>query len=151
MPVVGADHTCYTVRNMSASLAFYRDLLGFRIIHERPQVTNQYFRDIIGFPDSVVHAVLLSIPGTDHKLELFQYLTPSGNAQDLTPNNPGSSHMAYHVDDLLKLYEELKSANCHFISEPVYLNEGPNKGGWALYMYDPDRIPIEMFQPPAVA
>lgn len=148
MPIVGADHTCYTVKDMKRSLAFYRDLLGFEIIHERPEVTTGYFREIIGFPDSIVHAVLLSIPGSDHKLELFQYLRPAGVEQDLTPNNPGSSHIAYHVDDLVPMYEQLKMDGCTFISEPVFLDEGPNKGGWALYMYDPDGTPIELFQLP---
>ena len=149
MPITGAHHTCYTVRDMANSLAFYRDLLGFEIVHERPEVTEDYFRAIIGFPDSVVHAVLLKIPGTDHHLELFEYKHPRGTAQNLTPNNPGSSHIAYHVDDLNELYAELHAAGVSFISEPIYLDKGPNQGGWAVYMYDPDGTPIELFQPPA--
>ncbi|PJF23880.1 MAG: hypothetical protein CUN53_20655, partial [Phototrophicales bacterium] len=55
--IVGSHHTSYTVQNMARSLAFYRDLLGFRLINERPEVTAQYFRDIIGIPDALVHAV----------------------------------------------------------------------------------------------
>lgn len=150
MGITGAHHTCYTVKDMARSLAFYRDLLGFEIVHERPEVTSKYFRDIIGFPDSIVHAVLLAIPGTDHHLELFQYKHPEGIAQDLTPNNPGSSHIAYHVDDLRALYKYLKDAGVDgFISPPIYLNEGPNEGGWALYLRDPDGIPMELFQPPS--
>jgi hypothetical protein len=35
----------------------------------------------------------------------------------------------------------------HFRSAPVYMNEGPNEGGWAVYMLDPDGITIELFQP----
>ena len=95
MSIVGADHTCYTVSDIKRSLAFYRDLLGFEIIHERPAVTSNYFRKIIGFPDSVVHAVYLRIPGTTHCLELFEYKQPRGTPQNLTPNNPGSSHISY--------------------------------------------------------
>jgi len=146
--IIGAYHTCYTVSDMARTLAFYRDLLGFEIINERTAVTSTYFRTIIGFADAVVHAVLMRIPGTEHQLELFQYKHPTGVRQDLTPNNPGSSHIAYHVDDLPALYEKLKAAQVEFISEPVYLDEGPNVGGWALYMKDPDGIIIELFQPP---
>jgi len=149
MGVIGAHHTCYTVKEMGRSLAFYKDLLGFEIVHERPAVTSEYFRAIIGFPDAVVHAILLTIPGTDHHLELFQYKHPVGVAQDLTPNNPGSSHIAYAIDDLRALYKTLKEAGVEdFISDPIYLNEGPNKGGWALYLKDPDGIPMELFQLP---
>lgn len=147
MGIVGAHHTSYTVREMAASLGFYRDLLGFTVVNERPAVTSQYFRDIIGMPDAVVHAVLLEIPGTGHRLELFEYKQPRGTPQTLTPTcNPGSSHICYLVDDLPALYERLKAAECQFISPPVYLDEGPNAGGWALYMKDPDGTPIELYQ-----
>lgn len=148
MGIIGADHTSYTVSDMSRSLPFYRDLLGFELVHERPAVTADYFRKIIGFPDAVVHAVLLRIPGTTHCLELFEYKQPRGVRQNLTPNNPGSSHIAYYVDDLVAMFLLLKAAGADFISEPIYLDEGPNKGGWALYMRDPDGIVIELFQAP---
>jgi catechol 2,3-dioxygenase-like lactoylglutathione lyase family enzyme len=146
MAIIGVDHTSYTVSDMSRTLAFYRDLLGFEIIHERPAVTSTYFRSIIGFPDAIVHAVLLRIPGSTHCLEVLEYKQPRGIPQNLTPNNPGSSHIAYYVDDLLGMYPGLKAAGVEFISEPIYLDEGPNKGGWALYMKDPDGIVIELFQ-----
>jgi catechol 2,3-dioxygenase-like lactoylglutathione lyase family enzyme len=146
MGIYGAHHTCFTVRNMADSLAFYRDLLGFEVISERPEVTNAYFRAIVGFPEAVVHAVLLKIPGTEHCLELFEYKHPRGTPQDLTPNNPGSSHLAYLVDDLQALYAKLQAAGVTFISPPVYLDEGPNIGGWALYMKDPSGLVIELFQ-----
>ena len=146
MGIIGADHTSYTVSDMKRTLAFYRDLLGFEIIHERPAVINNYFRAIVGFPDSVVHAVELRIPGTTHCLELFEYKQPRGTPQNLTPNNPGSSHIAYLVDDLRAMYAKLKAHNVTFISEPVFIDEGPNLGGWSLYMRDPDGIVIELFQ-----
>jgi catechol 2,3-dioxygenase-like lactoylglutathione lyase family enzyme len=146
MPVIGADHTSFTVKNMADSLAFYRDLLGFEMINQRPEVTNQYFRDIVGIPDLVAHVSYMRIPGTEHRLELIEYKHPQGTAQDLTPNNPGSSHIAYLVDDLNAMFQKLKAAGATFISGPVALNEGPNKGGAALYMKDPNGIIIELFQ-----
>lgn len=148
MTVVGAHHTSYSVIDMASTLAFYRDLLGFTVVNERPEVTSSYFRQVIGFPDAVVYAVVMQIPGTNHYLELLQYKHPRGTAQDLTPNNPGSSHIAYLVDDLRAMYPKLKDAGVQFISEPVYLDEGPNTGGWALYMKDPNGIIIELFEPP---
>jgi catechol 2,3-dioxygenase-like lactoylglutathione lyase family enzyme len=147
MTIIGADHTSYTVRDLERARAFYCDVLGFEILHERPRITNQYFRDIIGFPDGVVRDLYLKIPGTNHHLEFFEYLHPQGTQQDTTPNNPGSSHIAYLVDDIHAMYERLKSVEgVEFISGPVYLNEGPNVGGWDLYMKDPNGIVIELFQ-----
>ncbi len=142
----GTHHTCYTVSDMECSLAFYRDLLGFEVYSERPAVTNTYFRTIVGFPDAVVYAVLLKIPGSEHALELLQYKHPKGVKQDMTPNNPGSGHVAYMVDDLKSIYERLQEAGIEFITPPVYLDEGPSRGGWALYMKDPDGIIVELCQ-----
>lgn len=146
MGIIGAHHTSFTVADTERSIRFYRDLLGFELILDRPEVTLEYFRTIIGFPDAVVHNAVLRIPGTNHLLELNGYKHPRGTPQNLTPNNPGSSHICYLVDDLQALYEKLKAAGVEFISMPTYLDQGPNAGGWALYMKDPDGIVIELLQ-----
>ena len=146
MAIIGAQHTSYTVSDTERSLKFYRDLLGFEVILNRPEVTLDYFRTIIGFPDAVVHNAVLRIPGTTHLLELNGYKHPRGVPQDLTPNNPGSGHICYYVDDLHAMYESLKAVGVEFISSPTSLDQGPNKGGWALYMKDPDGIVIELLQ-----
>ncbi len=148
MGIIGAQHTSFTVQNTERSIHFYRDLLGFELILDRPEVTLEYFRTIIGFPDAVVHNAVLRIPGTTHLLELNGYKHPTGTPQDLTPNNPGSSHICYYVDDLRAMYAQLKEAGVQFISTPTYLDQGPNKGGWALYMQDPDGIVIELMEAP---
>lgn len=149
MGITGAVHTSYTVKDMARSLAFYRDVFGFEVVKERPEVTAEYFRAIVGIPDCVVHAVLMKIPGTTHFLELFEYRHPRGVPQYLAPNNPGSSHIAYQVDDLNAFYALLREKGVDsFVSPPIYLDKGPNTGGWALYVRDPDGIHIELFEPP---
>jgi lactoylglutathione lyase len=148
MAIIGAQHTSYTVSDTERSIRFYRDLLGFELVFERPEVTLGYFRTIVGFPDAVVHNAVLKIPGTTHLLELNGYKHPRGTLQDLTPNNPGSGHICYYVDDLQTMYESLMTAGVAFISSPTYLDQGPNKGGWGLYMKDPDGIVIELMQEP---
>jgi catechol 2,3-dioxygenase-like lactoylglutathione lyase family enzyme len=145
--ITGADHTSYTVSNLERSLEFYHDLLGFEVLHIRPQITSHYFREIVGFPEGVIKGAYLAIPGTSHKLELFEYVNPRGAPLDTRNNNPGSSHLAFYVDDLAALYEALKARGVQFRSAPVYMDEGPNEGGWAVYMLDPDGITIELFQP----
>ena len=61
MKVRGAHHTSYTVSNLERSLVLYRDLLGCEEIWRR-EIADQYFRDIVAFPDCVVKAALLRIP-----------------------------------------------------------------------------------------
>ena len=148
MRVTGADHTSFTVSNLDRSLQFYVGLLGCELLGKRENIMNQYFRDIVGFPDSVVHGAWLRIPGSDHQLELFEYVKPQGIAADTRTNNPGSSHIAFYVDDLHAAYEELRAKGVRFRSPPVYIDAGTSKGGYALYMLDPDGITVELYQPP---
>jgi catechol 2,3-dioxygenase-like lactoylglutathione lyase family enzyme len=154
MKIIGADHTSFTVANLARSLAFYVDLLGFSVIHIRPEITQTYFRRVVGLPDAVVKGAYLAIPGTEHRLELFEYVQPRGTPAHVEVNNPGSAHIAYLVDDLPALYSHLKANGAHFRTPPIALDEGPNAGGLAVYLLDPDGITIELFQPapkPAVA
>lgn len=144
--IIGADHTSFTVANLERSLEFYVELLGFEVINLRPGITSQYFRDIIGFPDGVINSAYLTIPGTGHRLELFEYVQPRGVPADVRTNNPGSAHVAYLVDDVRALYAELKEKGVRFRTPPVEINAGPNKGGVAVYMLDPDGITIELFE-----
>lgn len=147
MKVIGVDHTSYTVSNLERSIEFYVGVLGCDVLWQR-EITNQYFRDVMGFPDAVVKAAHLRIPGSNHKLELFEYVRPRGTPADMRTNNPGSSHMAFLVEDLLSAYEELKAKGVQFRSPPVYLDAGAYKGGYAVYMLDPNGITVELFQPP---
>ncbi|MCC7447612.1 MAG: VOC family protein [Anaerolineae bacterium] len=146
MKITGADHTSYTVANLERSLAFYVDILGYELLWQREN-SNQYLRDIVGFPDAVIKQAHLRIPGTTHKLELFEYVTPRGTPADVRTNNPGSSHISLLVEDLQSMYEELKAKGVQFRSPPIPINAGVNTGGAALYMLDPDGITIELFEP----
>jgi catechol 2,3-dioxygenase-like lactoylglutathione lyase family enzyme len=147
MQIMGVDHTSYTVSKLERSLEFYAGFLGFELLWQR-EISNQYFRDIVALPDCVVKAAHLRIPGSNHKLELFEYLAPRGRAVDVQTNNPGSSHLSLVVDDLPAAYAELQAKGVPFRSAPVEIDAGVNKGGYALYMLDPDGITVELFQPP---
>ena len=53
MKIIGVHHPSYTVSNLERSLEFYVGLLGCEMIWQR-EISNQYFRDIVGYPDCVV-------------------------------------------------------------------------------------------------
>ncbi len=146
MEIVGADHTSFTVSNLERSLEFYVGLLGCKVLWQR-EITDPYFREIVGMPDAVVEAAHLAIPGTDHNLELFEYAIPRGVPANVRNNNPGSSHLALLVRDLRSAYEELKAKGGRFRSGPVLIDRGVNTGGYSLYLLEPDGITVELFQP----
>lgn len=147
MKITGAHHTSYTVSNLERSLEFYVGLLGCEVIWQREN-RDQYFRDIVGYPESVAQMAMLSVPGSSHAIELIEYVVPRGITADVRTKNVGSSHMAFFVEDLRAAYEELCAAGVKFRSPPVEISAGANRGAWAVYMTDPDGITMELFQPP---
>src|SRR5690606_36151613 len=101
-----------------------------------------------GLPGCVVKAAHLRVPGSSHKLELFEYVTPPGAPVDTRPNNPGAAHLSLYVDDLLAAYAALQAEGVTFRSAPVAIDAGANRGGFAIYLLDPDGINVELFQKP---
>ncbi len=140
--VVGAHHTSFTVADLDRSLAFFRDRLGLEVLYTR-EVRVEYFGRIVGLPGCVAKAALFRIPGSNHHLELFEYRSPPSTPRPNTrPCDPGSCHLSLLVDDLPGLYQELRAHGVPFVSEPVAIDSGPNRGGYGAYLYDPDGILI---------
>jgi catechol 2,3-dioxygenase-like lactoylglutathione lyase family enzyme len=148
---VGAErlhHTGYTVSNLDRSVAFYRDLLGCEVLATQEK-QGGYLAAIVGYPDAHVRMAHLRLPGSEHVIELFEYLAPAGSRADVEPHNVGASHLCFIVDDLHTLYARLGEQGVEsFVSPPVEVDTGINRGGLALYLRDPDGITVELFQPP---
>lgn len=142
-------HTGYTVADLDRSLAFYRDLLGLETVAAQEK-EGGYLAAIVGHPDAHVRMAHLRVPGDGHVVELFEYLAPAGRPPGpLDPADVGTSHLCFVVDDLPALYDRLRAAGVDsFVSPPVEVDTGINRGGFALYLRDPDGIPVELFQPP---
>jgi len=142
-------HTGFTVSSLDRSVAFYRDLLGCEVIADQEK-EGGYLAAIVGYPDAHVRMAHLRVPGGEHVVELFEYLAPEGDKADVAPRNVGSSHLCFIVDDLLGTYERLRERGVDsFVSPPVEVDTGVNRGGYALYLRDPDGITVELFQPAA--
>lgn len=145
----GIHHTGYTISDLDRSLGFYRDLLGLELVATQEK-EGGYLAAIVGYPDAHVRMAHLRVPGADHVVELFEYLAPLGAGPGgLEPRDVGTSHLCLVVDDLPSLYKRLVEAGIDtFVSPPVEIDTGINTGGYALYLRDPDGIPVELFQPP---
>jgi catechol 2,3-dioxygenase-like lactoylglutathione lyase family enzyme len=99
----GVWHFSFTVSDLDRSVAFYRDLLGFELVHVQEQ-DNAYTRRLVGFPDAVLRAAQLAVPGqprglSTHDLELVEYIEPKGSRGDGRINDPGAAHLAVTVED----------------------------------------------------
>jgi catechol 2,3-dioxygenase-like lactoylglutathione lyase family enzyme len=139
-----ANHVGLTVSNLERSVAFYRDLLGFKLAYERGEVTAEYMPRLVGIAGARLKIVGLDLPGLH--VDLVEYVEPKTGTSGGPTSDIGNVHIGFTVDDLWSAYRSLSAAGVRFKSEPVSPTTGPNKGGWAVYFVDPDGITLEMIQ-----
>ena len=138
-------HTGLQVADLARSVAFYRDILGFEEVFSwNPQAP--YVSELVGYPDVDLHAAILRPPNSEVFLELLEYRNVERTPVDTRTANPGTAHIAFFVDDLDALYADLRARGVASVSPPVSPTIGPNKGGRAVYMIDPDGIRVELIQ-----
>jgi len=146
-------HTSFTVADLERSLRFYVGLLGLEL-RARQEQANPYTRRLVGFPDARLRIAQLGIPEgrrprSGHVLELVEYLAPRGERIPLETRHVGVAHLAWEVEELGPLHARLAGAGVAFVSPPVDIAEGVNRGGRTVYLRDPDGITLELVQPPA--
>lgn len=116
-------HTMIRVRDLDASLHFYRDLLGLAEVRRKENPEGRYT------------LVFLAAPGQAHVAELE--LTYNWDDEDYGgARNFG--HLAYEVDDIY-------AACRRFLDGGVAINRPPRDGRMA-FVRSPDRISIELLQ-----
>ncbi len=137
--ITKAHHMGLQVADLDRSVAFYRNTLGFDVIFAwNPQAA--YIRELVGYPEADIHAAVLRLPGTEVVLELLDYRNVQRTPIDPATANPGTAHIAFFVDDLDSLYADLVASGVRSVSPPVTPTIGPNEGGRAVYLIDPDGI-----------
>ena len=137
----GVHHTAISTGNLDRALAFYRDLLGFRVIFEFAWPAGTEVADkITGLRNSAARAAMLHAGNA--VIELFQYESPTPQPGD--PQRPvadhGITHICLDVKDLEAEYERLKAAGMTFHCPPQDIGGGMK----TTYGRDPDGNVIEL-------
>jgi catechol 2,3-dioxygenase-like lactoylglutathione lyase family enzyme len=138
-------HVGFTVKSLERSTEFYRDILGMEeVFSYNPQAA--YIGTLTGYPKVNLKSRILRLPGVELFLELLEYSEIKSVKIDHGNGNPGIAHIAFYVDDLDSMYEKLSLLGVESVSLPVVPTMGPNRGGKAVYMVDPDGYRIELIQ-----
>ena len=127
MPITRLNHAVLYVRDVERSVAFYTDVLGFRVLNV--------------LPDGFRGAAFLQAPGStnDHDLGLFEI----GSAAAASPAGRGAVglyHLAWEVDTLAEL-ERLAEVLSQSGALVGASDHGTTK---SLYAKDPDGIEFEV-------
>ena len=127
MPITRLNHAVLYVRDLERSVAFYRDVLGFRRVDMTPE----------GFAG----AAFLQAAGStnDHDLGLFAIGSAAG-ASAAGRSSVGLYHLAWEVDTLAELerVQALLAANGALVGSS---DHGTTK---SLYGKDPDGLEFEI-------
>ncbi|MDI6783414.1 MAG: VOC family protein [bacterium] len=127
--LIKIDHTAITCTDLTASLKFYTEVLGFTET------------DRLDFPENQMHLVYVEKNGD--KIELFGYDKPVETVSRKT-DNPlvGFTHLALLVENLDQMVELLKQKGIKFEVEPM-----DAKGNVRIAFFkDPDGNVIELIE-----
>jgi lactoylglutathione lyase len=145
-------HFSFTVKDIERSVDFYTNVIGMKLVHSQEQ-HNEYTAKLVGYEGAHLKVAQLSIGAmtqqrSGHLLELVEYVYPRCDPTDTATCRPGSSHLAFQVDDIWAEYKRMCDLGVRFKSEPNAITAGINKGGATCYFLDPDDITLEILQAP---
>jgi len=143
--LAGFSHVGIQVADLERSVRFYGDLLGLELV-TRWVRDQDYIQELVGYPGVELNVAVFRLPGSDAFLEILEYRNVERTPVDPSTANPGTAHFCLYVNDIESLYERLIAGGARSCSEIKSPNIGPNKGGKAVYMIDPDGIRFELIQ-----
>ena len=146
--ITSVHHVSFTVSDMSRSIRFYQDGLGFEVLDDR--IVKGEFAETVSALEGA-HMRIVHLRGHGQGLELIQYFAPDGNAPAPRTCDVGSAHLCYVVDDIDVEMEKVRSVGARFLSDAMAVEGGPNAGNRMVYFLDPDGIPMEFTEPAARA
>lgn len=120
-------HISIICSNYKISKKFYTEILGLEIVRE------------VYRPDRESYKLDLSLKG-EYILELFSF--PSPPKRKSYPEAAGLRHLAFEVNQIEKVIEELKEKD--IVAEQIRVDEFTGKK--FTFIADPDGLPIELYE-----
>ena len=145
---LGIDHTTLGVGDTPRSIAFYRDLLGLKVVGGLLNQGPEQER-LDGAPGALVRITpVRAAEDAGPGVEFIQYLSPSDGRNlpsESRPNDLWAARIELAVDDLDGLAVKLSDAGIRFVSPGVVPLPG-RASGKALTVLDPDGHRVLLLQ-----
>lgn len=136
---LGIDHTAIVISNTDASLAFYRDLLGMRVVGESENygAEQEHLNNVFGARLRITSLRAAAGPG----VEFLEYLAPQdGRAYppDEKANDLIHWQTKFSGSDVSQAADDLRKSRSHFISTGVVQG--------SIVVRDPDGHAVQVVQ-----
>lgn len=120
-------HTAVICSDYARSKAFYTEVLGLEIVAENYRSARDSYKLDLALPDG-------------SQIELFSF--PDAPARPSYPEAQGLRHLAFAVDDVAKVKQQLEHQG--IAVEPVRIDEYTGRA--YTFFQDPDGLPLELYQ-----
>ena len=126
MDLNSIHHIAIIASNYEISKNFYVNILGFEVIRENYRKERQSYK--------------LDLKIGTSEIELFSM--PNAPARPSYPEACGLRHLAFYVNNIEEIVEELNSKG--IITEPIRIDEYTGKK--FTFFSDPDGLPLELHE-----
>lgn len=142
-------HVGIGVSNIEKEAAFYRDVMGFKVVLDTP-VSGEELSRGVGLSRASIKAKLFKVGSGKTLFEIMEYLSPVGRprSEELKPCDIGCIHVAFAVKDIDEVYKRLKARGVKFYAPPqTYGEDNPKVTGVKfVYFQDPEGNILEIIQ-----
>jgi catechol 2,3-dioxygenase-like lactoylglutathione lyase family enzyme len=169
--IAGIHHMSFTVTDLERTVAFYRDVVGMRLVGRKHRQAADLGTALLGEPEPGPGGALRGPAGAaphqaeaggravqpaeiliadmelgDVQVEFIQYVDPPARPYPGDPSVAGSAHMAILTRDIESEFARLQAAGVRFHT-PVRTVHDPGRPVWRwCYLRDPDGICVELVE-----
>jgi catechol 2,3-dioxygenase-like lactoylglutathione lyase family enzyme len=133
------NHIAIGVSEIEKSLAFYRDVLGFKeVIFDCANTTAP---PLVPGPAPGIHELLLANKYRDAWIELYQHMPPYKPGRTSPKwGDIGLMEFAIHVSNIEKEYSRLQKKGVQFLSPPQTVEFSSSEEWKYAYLLEPDGL-----------
>ena len=142
----GVSHIAVGVRDMDASLRFYRDLLGFEVVRDEVQATQGTVLPAL-YKEPHDRRRVATLYWKKGPREAFLVLSEHSDkpvsGEPIKLDQVGIHHYAFWVENLPQVYAELKAKGADFVVPPTVTKTKDGNFNSA-FLCDPDGILVQL-------